>query len=209
MIYKNWEPIYKKILKEFKYNEKEDIKSAKIALEISKNMKYISTKDLKKFIEGKIVSICGAAIKEKDIKNIEGTIISADETTSFLLKNGIIPDIITTDIDGYIEDLIKANKKGSIVIIHAHGDNIDKIKEWLPKFKGRIMITTQSKPFGKAYNFGGFTDGDRAYCIAKHFNAKKIKLIGFDFENVVEKKGKSREIKERKLKWAKKIIEKC
>jgi len=204
MNWEEWEPIYNKILKEFGFSKQKDEEAAKIAFNILKDK--IDEIELKKLIEGKTVTICGAGKNlENEIKEIDGTIISADEATSILLKNKIIPDIVTTDLDGNINDLIKANEKGSIVIIHAHGDNINFLG-YIKLFKGKKMLTTQSKPFDKVYNFGGFTDGDRAYCIAKHFKAKKIKLIGFDFENPRRKKGKNIEIKKKKLKWAKKII---
>ncbi len=204
-----WEKIYKEILEDFGYNKEKDEEAAKVAEKISSKNKKVDENYLRNVIEGNIVSICGAAISKKDMKKIEGVIISADETTSFLIKNEIYPDIIVTDLDGYIEDILEANKKGGLVIIHAHGENIEAIKEYLNRFKGNIMITTQSKPFGSIYNFGGFTDGDRAYCIAKHFNARKINLIGFDFLNPVKKEGKDLEIKRKKLGWAEKIMETC
>ncbi|MBC7129328.1 MAG: DUF115 domain-containing protein [Thermoplasmatales archaeon] len=204
-----WKKIYEEILRDFGYSMEEDEKSAKIAEKLSSNNEKIDERYLKELIEGKIVTICGAAISEKDIEKIEGVIISADETTSFLMGKGILPDIITTDLDGNVEDILNANERGSIVIIHAHGDNIDAIKNYLRKFKGKIMITTQSKPFGNVYNFGGFTDGDRAYCIAKHFNAKKINVVGFDFSNPVKKDRKNLENKRKKLEWAKKIMDTC
>jgi hypothetical protein len=62
--------------------------------------------------------------------------------------------------------------------------------------------TTQSVPFDRIYNFGGFTDGDRAALIAKKFGARKIRLYGFNFEKADNK------IKLKKLKWAKRILEK-
>ena len=207
MDWEKWKPVYEKIIKEFGYDEKKDEEAARIAAEISKNLNVIGEKELKNLIMGKPAAICGAAMLEVDIPRLAGkTIFAADETTTFLLSHGVVPHIIVTDLDGNVEDIIEANKKGSVAIIHAHGDNIDAIKKWLPKFEGKVMITTQSKPFDGAYNFGGFTDGDRAYCIARHFYACHIFLIGFDFENVVEKEGKDSETKARKLKWAERII---
>ncbi|MEM2387622.1 MAG: 6-hydroxymethylpterin diphosphokinase MptE-like protein [Candidatus Thermoplasmatota archaeon] len=208
MEWKEWKKIYEEILRDFGYSKKKDEESAKIAKKLSLNRK-VDENYLKNIIEGKIVTICGAAISEKDIEKIEGVIISADETTSFLIRKGIFPDIITTDLDGEVEDILKTNEKGSLVIVHAHGDNIGLLKKYLGKFKGDIMITTQSKPFDAIYNFGGFTDGDRAYCIAKHFKAKKINLVGFDFSNPIKKEGKNLEIKRKKLEWAKKIMDTC
>jgi len=206
MNYEKWKPIYEKILREFGYDEERDKEAAKIAMEITKNMNIVDEDALKKIIFGKPVSICGAAMATYDIARLKGVIISADEATSILLKNGIVPDIITTDLDGNVEDIIEANRKGSLVVVHAHGDNIGLLKKWLPQFEGKIMLTTQAEPFGSVKNFGGFTDGDRAYCIARHFHACRIFLIGFDFENVVEKEGKNTALKARKLKWAERII---
>ncbi|HEC87844.1 MAG TPA: DUF115 domain-containing protein [Thermoplasmata archaeon] len=206
MEWNEWKPFYEKILMDFGFSIRKDEESAILAVKIKKS--NVSPKEIKKIIFNKIVSICGAGKKLKDEMNeMEGIIISADEATSILLDKKIFPDIITTDLDGNVDDILYANRKGSIAIIHAHGDNMKNLEEYLPKFSGKIMITTQSKPFNGIYNFGGFTDGDRAYCIAEHFKAKKIKLIGFDFENPAPKKGKNMEIKKRKLRWAEKIIE--
>lgn len=206
MEWDEWKPIYIKILNEFSYSRLKDEEAAKLAAEMAES--NILPDDLRNLLQGKIVSICGAGKNlENEIAKIEGVVMAADEATSILLNNGVLPAIITTDLDGNVDDILEVNKRGSIVIIHAHGDNMEELKKYLPKFSGKIMITTQSKPFGSIYNFGGFTDGDRAYCIAKHFGAKKIKLIGFDFDNPKPKKGKNSEIKKRKLEWAKKIIE--
>jgi len=207
MIWDEWKKIYTKILMEFGYSEEKDRQSAILAVKMAKNT--IGEEELRKLMEGKIVSVCGAALRPTDMERIKGVIIAADETSSLLLKRKILPHLITTDLDGNVPDIIEANKKGSIVIVHAHGDNASEISKWIPEFPGKIMITTQSFPFKGAYNFGGFTDGDRAYCIARHFGASKIILLGFDFENVIEKKGKNSIIKKKKLKWAKKIIEMC
>ena len=47
--------------------------------------------------------------------------------------------------------------------------------------------TTQTNPFNKIQNFGGFTDGDRGVFLASYFNAKKIILFGMDFGNQIGK----------------------
>ena len=183
-----------------------DRKAAETAAGIIKSS--ISPDDLKGIIHRKVVSICGAGENLKEeMEGIEGIIMAADEASSFLMNAGILPDIITTDLDGKVEDIWHANEMGSIVIIHAHGDNMEALKKYLPLFHGKIMLTTQGKAFNGVYNFGGFTDGDRAYCIASHFGAEKIKLIGFDFENPRVKEGKDTNIKRKKLQWAKRIIE--
>jgi uncharacterized Rossmann fold enzyme len=140
-------------------------------------------------------------------------LVTADGATSALLKYKLIPHIIVTDLDGDVLDQIKANLHGSIVIIHAHGDNIDKITKYISEFKGRIIGTTQTKPgvFENLHNFGGLTDGDRAVFLANHFSAEKITLIGFDFNNEIGKysfaENKDIKLKKKKLKWCKRLID--
>jgi uncharacterized Rossmann fold enzyme len=135
-----------------------------------------------------------------------GTIISADGATGELVKKGIFPDIFTTDLDGNVEAQILANGKGAVAVIHAHGDNIQRLKDYVPFFPGKITPTTQAKPFDKVYNFGGFTDGDRAVMMARHFGATRILLIGFDFINARKQRDKDMGVKRRKLEWAHRLI---
>jgi uncharacterized Rossmann fold enzyme len=117
------------------------------------------------------------------------------------MKRGIVPDIIVTDLDGSFEAILKANQMGSIAIVHAHGDNIDQLQEYVPQL-GKIIGTAQCRPPGGLFNFGGFTDGDRSVFLAKELGAVSIKLLGFDFEDesVTPRKRK-------KLAWARKLIE--
>ena len=218
MKYENWEPFYKKILKEFNFKESEDKKSAKLLDNLLSNKPIFSLDELRQLIKGKQVFVFGAgpSLENSIIKNKNffdsGIKIATDGATSCLVKYGVSPDIIVTDLDGNIQDQIKSNDNGSVIIIHAHGDNKDKIKKYIPKIKGKIIGTTQTNP-GKLknlYNFGGFTDGDRAVFIADHFNAKKINLIGFDFDGKIGKysfsENKNKKLKLEKLRWCKKLI---
>jgi hypothetical protein len=205
MDFSTWEPIYEEILKDFGFERAEDERSASILSDILRDLDIKRAYErIKLTIEGRRVIVCGKAhtlieeLKKEDLK--ERTIISADGATSSLLSIGIVPHIIVTDLDGDVEDLLKANKSGSLVVIHAHGDNIDKIKRYSSRFRNAIG-TTQARPFDKIYNFGGFTDGDRCVFLAKYFGAEEIKLVGFYFNdpNVGE-------VKRKKLKWAERLL---
>ena len=211
MDYNKWKKYYNQILLDFGYSEKEDEKSAVLLSELLLGKKLVTHKDLNNMISGKNVYVFGAAGSLQDdvkkVKKEKAVFISADPATSLLMEKNIMPDIIVTDLDGVVEDEVKANKKGAIAMIHAHGNNIDRLERYVPMFDGKIIGTTQSKPFDNIHNFGGFTDGDRAVCLADCFGAKKIFLAGFDFENV-GKYSKSKELKMKKLEWAKRIIEK-
>lgn len=207
MDFEDWETTYKKIVDDFSYSIEDDKKAAHILSRLIKEKKTGNKKELSEIIENKELTICGAGKNlENEIKKIKGMVMAADEATSTLMNNDIVPGVIVTDLDGDVEWQIRANERGSIVIVHAHGENRDALKKWIPCFSGKIIGTTQAEPFDDIYNFGGFTDGDRAYCIAQHFKARVIHLIGFDFDRVNPKEGKDLRIKEKKLQWAKRII---
>ena len=143
------------------------------------------------------------------LKNLKKSIkIAADSSVKPLVDNGIVPDIVITDLDGDWNSLEKIATK-SIFVVHAHGDNINKLK-FSKKFK-KCIGTTQSKPFNKIQNFGGFTDGDRGVFLANHFGAKKIILFGMDFGERIGKysntKKSERTIKLMKLNKGKLLLE--
>ena len=219
MIYKNWKPIYYEILKDFNFNRLEDEKTAELLNKLLDDKQLISKDEIKNFIENNEIIVFGAGpslenmiIKHKN-KIKKCVKIASDGTTTALLKYRIIPDIIVTDFDGLIKDQIYASKKGSIIILHAHGDNYDNIKKYISNFEKNIIGTTQSNPapYKNLKNYGGFTDGDRAIFLADHFNAKKITLIGFDFNGEIGEysfpKNKDKNKKLKKLYWCKKLIE--
>lgn len=225
MRYSDWEEIYKGIAKDFGFDRAKDDEAARVAADI---MAYKTIKRTEKTVEEAIeelikdnkVIICGNAPSlERNVvgtaKKLDGLpaaqkyiVIAADGATSVLLRNGIIPDIVCTDLDGTITDIITANRFGSIIVVHAHGDNMWMLKRVLPALNENVLCTTQSKPLHngngnvQVYNFGGFTDGDRSVFLAKEFGARSIDLIGFDFDDkqVSERKRK-------KLKWAKRLID--
>ena len=219
MDYKDWKSTYEKIVGDFNYSVENDEKAADvldILLQEKKNLFPIST--LKDLINNGEIIIFGAgpsleeSILKQKKKFTDKLKIAADGATTALLKNNIRPDIIVTDLDGKVSDQLKANSEGSIAIIHAHGDNINKIKKYVPKLEGKILGTTQinPEPYDFLYNFGGFTDGDRAVYLADHFHAKKIYLMGFDFNGKIGEysfaENKDKKLKLKKLKWCKYLI---
>lgn len=144
--------------------------------------------------------------REIDDEVTKGFVVAADGATSTLLSRGILPDVIVTDLDGDVDDQVKANKEGSVVFVHAHGDNMDAIRKHVLRFDGMTVCTCQCPPTEGVYNFGGFTDGDRAACIVASLGVRSIRLVGFDFESPSAKRGRSRVVKARKLLWAKRIM---
>jgi uncharacterized Rossmann fold enzyme len=220
-----WFSWYDAILKEFGFSRGDDEKSAEILNNLldednSSCIAEINIKD-KAIIFGAGPSLKRNIDELKELNQLEElnlskfTLIAADGATTALLEEDIIPDIIVTDLDGKMDDILEANNEGAILAVHAHGNNMDKIKEYISKLKW-ILGTTQSIPLENVYNFGGFTDGDRCIFLAIELGAKSIVLAGMDFGKIVTKysrpdlknfEDKADEIKEKKLKYAKKLTE--
>ena len=168
-----WETWYEEILDDFGFSREGDENTAELLDKILDEKgcltleqffdEIMEKKDTSKFI----VVGAGPSIK-KHIKYVKENydlndylIVSADGATTAMLEDDLVPDIVATDLDGKMEDLLAANSLGSYFVIHAHGDNEPLIDKWTTSFD-KILGTTQSVPVGHLYNFGGFTDGDRA-----------------------------------------------
>jgi len=207
-----WESKYREILKDFGYSRKKDIQSCKLLDSLLPKKTRIA--EIKDLIEKKPVFVVGAGPSLPSSisilkKHKKITKIVADGATKAIIENGLKPDIVVTDLDGDIKSLKKAGRTNTIMLVHAHGDNSEKI-HFVKNFKNCIG-TTQTKPLGKIHNFGGFTDGDRCVFLANHFKAKKIILLGMDFGTRIGKYSKStvvnRTIKIKKLRRGKKLLE--
>jgi len=206
-----WKRRYQSILKELNYSEKKDKESAIILDTILKETD--NTQKIKKLIQGKTVFVVGSgpslSFAIPKLKKLKKSIkIAADSSLKPLLENGIIPDIVVTDLDGDEDAIKKLSKKKSVFVIHAHGDNIEKL-HMVKKIKNCIG-TTQTEPFNKIQNFGGFTDGDRGVFLASHFKAKRIILFGMDFGRRIGKfsntKKSDRDTKLKKLKIGEELL---
>jgi len=209
---KGWEKKYSEILREFQYSRRKDVESARVLSSILRTK--FPLKKLEEKIKNQTVFVIGAGSSLnqsipllKKYKNI--TKIVADGATKALIENKIKFDIVVTDLDGEQKFLKKAGKGNAIMIVHAHGDNIDKL--YLASGFKYCLGTTEGKPFGNIHNFGGFTDGDRCVFLAKYFGAKKIILFGMDFGTKIGRYSKNKVInrttKIRKLRRGKELLE--
>jgi len=207
-----WKTKFKEIRREFGYSERDDLRSAKKLNSLLKDK--MSKKQLQEIIGNKTVFVIGAGPSLsnslehlKKCKNV--TKIVADGAVRGLLEKNIKPDILVTDLDGDMKSILRVGRTKSPIIVHAHGDNYEKL-DIVRKFSN-VIGTTQTDAFGKMENFGGFTDGDRCIFLAEYFKAKKIILIGMDFGKKIGEYSKDKvinpKIKLKKLKVGKKIVE--
>jgi uncharacterized Rossmann fold enzyme len=191
------------------YDIGSDEASARLLAALTQNSDLISEEELAERIGDRASVLGGADSLPYDIERVplSGTVVAAGSfATATALAAGIVPDILVTDLDGDMPPQLEASRCGAVVIIHAHGDNEEAIRTYAGSFTGPMMITTQSVPHGPLFDFGGFTDGDRAVCLLRHFGVRDISLYGFDFEHPSVKDGSDRAVKLKKLSWAKHII---
>lgn len=221
--FNEWNSWYQRIISDFGYNEDADKEAAELLEKMLKDQDSEKKLNrLKEIIENKCVLVygCGPSL-DRNISEIKRVglnrvcpQIAADGATSALLNEGIVPEIIVSDLDGRIEDIVSANSKGAILVIHAHGDNIPALKKFVKHMPGIIIGTTQTKQLTHVFNFLGFTDGDRAVFLANAMGAHTILLAGFDFGYHIGRYSKPNyktdvsitPVKRKKLEYAKNLI---
>ena len=203
MLFETWEPLYQSILEDFGFSRRRDEEAADLLRELlqGRDSPLSAAGEL---LAGRRAIVCGNApclARELERSQADDAVfLAADGATVALLEGGILPAIVVTDLDGPFPAILEANQMGSLVVVHAHGDNLEALKRYVPLLD-RVLGTVQCRPPEGLYNFGGFTDGDRAVFLAREMGAASIDLLGFDFEyqSVTPRKKK-------KLAWARKLI---
>jgi len=190
-----WEPIYFRIAAELGLSKEEDTRATRILHDIlaphSDQIKRLAVV-VRNLIRQRVVAIfgCGPSLDESVdaaksyLSLCEPTTIAADGATSALLEAGLVPDIITSDLDGCISDILSAANRGSVVLLHGHGDNIPAVRKYAKAIRNVIPIT-QVEPTLLVRNFGGFTDGDKSIHLAGLMGAARVVLFGMDFGSEV------------------------
>jgi uncharacterized Rossmann fold enzyme len=214
MKFVDWFPYYQDIRREFGYSTETDQQAAEVLSKLIRR-KALNIKILHRKIEGKQIIVIGAgkslenstAFLKKNRKSVK---IVANGAVQALIEKKIKPDIVVTDLDGNLSSLYEAERIGAIMVVHAHSDNIDRLKKIVPKFK-HVIGSTQMMPVTNVYNFGGFTDGDRCVFLAEEFGASEIILVGMDFGREIGRYSKDfikdPKLKVKKMKVARKLLE--
>jgi len=228
--FKDW---YFKILKEFDFDYKKDCDARNYLSQIlRKKSSRWNLEDVlfsfKSLIENKSIILiygCGPSLEgsvEYILENTESGIfhnwlnLAADGASRLLREKDIPIDGIISDLDGITK---REFTNAKFNFVHAHGDNIDQLKFFeneILEFEN-IIGTTQVEPINNLLNPGGFTDGDRIIYLLRSLllPSQNIFFIGMDFRNIVgkysklhiNKNHKASELKIKKLKYAKILIE--
>jgi len=195
MRFADWEPHYTAILEYFGFEREADEAAARLADRDDVGL-------LEALIRGRAVTVCGnAPCLLEELDRVEGTVLAADAAAEVLADHGIRPDAVFTDLDGATDAFIDLSRQGTVMVVHAHGDNIPLLRHWVPLLPGPLVATTQAAPLPHVHNFGGFTDGDRAVFAADELGAARVRIIGFDLadKNVDP-------VKRGKLYWAGELL---
>ncbi len=191
--------IQDEIRETFGWSLKSDYESA---VSLSKNCENPTTSIV---LEGR-VTVVGAAAPANYIPT--NPAIVADGAIGALgNKSDVV--LIVSDGDGtpFIEQSLN---QGIPICLHAHGDNLDAWKNMLALAdENQQFILTHQTPYEieGMHNPGGFTDGDRAVCIAFALGAKEVELVGFTTSEVGPWSGTTDEKRKLiKLKWMNEVL---
>lgn len=214
MEYAQWAPRYARIREEFGF----DLDREAAAANLLEKLLPVEYRDdpvarVRGRVDGREVIVAGLApsagpppLWRRPASDRPPCLIAADGATATCLAAGLVPSVVVTDLDGPIPSEIAANRRGSLVVVHAHGDNMPALREWVPQFPGEIAGSWSGAPRPALLDVGGFTDGDRAAYLADHTGATRIVLWGFDFDHTSETDPDERRRKLAKLAWARRLL---
>jgi len=199
MRYDLWEPHYLAILDYFGFDRAQDEEAARILASL---LHCDDLPLLTRLCRGRHVTVCGnAPCLKNQLTGIKSPVFAADAAADVLYDHGIRPDAIFTDLVGATDRFVDMNHDGTIIVVHAHGDNMALLRHWVRRFGGPVVGTTQSTPLAHVHNFGGFTDGDRAVFAADDLGASGITILGFDLDDTDVDP-----LKRGKLFWARRLL---
>lgn len=200
MEFDEWEPVYETILADLGFERAADEHARDILAE------FVDPFDCSRLdASDATVAIAGGADTLRDERAVAeaADMVFAASTAADVLDEADIPvDLLVTDLDKNPETARSFTESGIPVAAHAHGDNIPLVRERVPTFEtSNVLGTTQAAPIDAVYNFGGFTDGDRAAFLADYLGASELAFPGWDFDDDTVDG-----MKAKKLEWAERLL---
>jgi hypothetical protein len=170
-----------------------------------------------KLLKAHAVIFVGAAVNSGELEEMVGegvVFIAADGAVGAIPKEADLACIVS-DFDG-TPHLEQAAKKGVTIIAHAHGDNVgswnESVNKWSHYSNPPCLILSHqtANHFTGMHNWGGFTDGDRALCMAYMLGIdfEDVYLVGYTLSSVGQWSGKTDVSKKmEKLQWMARIVQ--
>ncbi len=188
-----WQPVYLDIVRRLALNVEADRNATALLTSLLRNIDPAPILSrLRSRIHDHAVVVCGAGPSlERHLRETmrmpelqDAVYVAADGAATAFLEQDQNCDVLVTDLDGNSGDLKRIVENGALPIVHAHGDNMDRVKQFVPTLR-EALGSTQVEPTDRAFLWGGFTDGDRACHIALHYVPRRIVLAGMDFGTMV------------------------
>jgi uncharacterized Rossmann fold enzyme len=201
MRFSTWAPVYEAILRDFGFDRDADERARDVLAE------RCDPFDLGRLdhLTGASVAIAGAAPTLPDeltLAEEADAVVAASTAADVCRDAGITVDVMVTDLDKNTGTARELSEEGVPVAVHAHGDNVPAIREWVPQFEdAQVLPTTQAEPKGPVRNVGGFTDGDRAAFLADRLGAARLVFPGWQFDDPAVGPEKAK-----KLRWAERLL---
>jgi uncharacterized Rossmann fold enzyme len=203
MDFETWEPVYGAILDDFGYDRAADERARDVVHGLLAGRGTLDPGDID--VEGAAVAVAGAGPSlESDLGAVRAAdaVFAASTAADRLLDRDVGVDCLVTDLDKHPETAVSLTGEGVPVVVHAHGDNIETVRETVPRADADALVpTTQAAPRPPVRNFGGFTDGDRTAFLADHLGAARLTFPGWDLDDPSVGPEKAR-----KLRWAEYLL---
>jgi uncharacterized Rossmann fold enzyme len=200
MEFATWEPVYEAIVADFGFDRAADERARDCIADLTAPF------DVERLAcDGDRVAIAGAGPSleaDAEVAERADATFAAATSADRLLEVGVEVDCMVTDLDEPPATARDLSARGVPVVAHAHGDNLEALREYVPEFTtDHVLPTTQAEPVGHVRNFGGFTDGDRAAFMADALGADELAFVGWDFDDPGVDATKAR-----KLVWAERLL---
>ena len=207
MEFSEWEPVYEAILADFGFDRAADEHARDLATRFATPVDFDALAADVGVAGGGTAAIVGAApslsgeLASFDPETVDA--VFAASTAGDTLRDVDLPvDCLVTDLDKNPMTAARLTQRGIPVAAHAHGDNLELIRRFLPEFDAAsTLVTTQAEPVDAVYNFGGFTDGDRAAFLADALGAGELRFLGWEFDDP-----EVGPMKAKKLRWAERLL---
>jgi len=204
MQFSDWEPVYEAVLADFGYGRGADERARDTLADLLPGPGY---NPARLEVQTGTVAVAGGADRLTQTADLAlareaDAVIAASDAATRLRAHDVCVDCMVTDLDKRPETARELSEAGTPVAVHAHGDNIETLRSVVPGLDGSAVVpTTQARPVDGVYNFGGFTDGDRAAFLADALGAGRLVFPGWNVDDPsvgAEKR--------RKLGWAERLL---
>lgn len=185
MEWSEWRPIYEEAVSVLGLSVERDEEAAE-ALDNLLRDRALTLSELRIRLGGGAAIVFGEGeTLRRDLEGFLGArllgymaIVAVEGAVETILEKGITPHIVVTRLGRGGEALVEASRREAVTVIQAHGGNLEKLREIVPRLPGPLLGVTRAKPVGTVYSLGGFTGFDGALYLLEALGFDTIALAG-------------------------------